>query len=135
MTQEPDSEGLSVLVVEDNHDAADSYATLLSMVGHKVQKALDGQTALRAAAELLPDVALIDICLPDIDGYKIAQRLSQQDGRRPLLVAITGYGAEEDVHRSYQAGFDLHLTKPVDPEALINLLRRFERVVAPTGAN
>jgi two-component system, OmpR family, response regulator len=135
MTQESDSDGLSVLVVEDNHHAADSCATLLSMFGHRVQMAFDGQTALRAAAELQLDVALIDIRLPDIDGYTIAQRLSQQNGHRPLLVAVTGYGAEEDIQRSYLAGFDLHLTKPVDPEALIKLLRRFERVVAPTGAD
>jgi CheY-like chemotaxis protein len=133
MTLRPGPSHLTVLVVEDNTDAADSYAMLLSMFGHTVLKALNGEAAIRAAAEHESDVALIDIILPDMDGYAVAKRLAQDEGHRPLLVAVTGCVTEEDVGRAYSAGFDLHLAKPVDPGALMKLLRRFERVVvSPT---
>lgn len=126
-----DEQGLSVLVVEDDVDAADSYMVLLGLFGHRVRTAGDGPTALRLAAEDAPDVALIDISLPGLDGYQVARALACAAGRRPLLVAITGYGSADDVRRSYLAGFDLHITKPVEPDALRELLRRFGRVIAP----
>ena len=115
--------GLSVLVVEDDVDAAHSYEVLLRLFGHRVTVATDGPTAVELAATTGPDVALIDIGLPRMDGYGVAARLrAQSDGRRPLLVAVTGYGADADRRRSHEAGIDLHLTKPVDPAALESLL-------------
>jgi CheY-like chemotaxis protein len=122
--------GLRVLVVEDDSDAAQSYAALLELSGHRVRVAVDGLTALRLVAESVPDVALIDIGLPGIDGCEVARRIrGQSRGHRPLLVAITGYGMDDERHRAIAAGIDLHLLKPVDPALLLHLLRRFERVV------
>jgi CheY-like chemotaxis protein len=122
--------GLSVLVVEDDPDAGRSYAMLLELLGHRVRVANDGPTALRLAAESTPDVALIDIGLPHMDGCEVAKRLrGQSPDRRPLLVAITGYGQEEDRRRSDAAGIDLHLLKPVEPEKLKEFLRRFEHII------
>jgi CheY-like chemotaxis protein len=120
--------GLSVLVVEDDADAAHTYAVLLGIFGHRVRIAADGPAAVRLAAESAPDVALIDIGLPGMDGCAVAERLRGASAdRRPLLVAITGYGEAEFRRRSDEAGIDLHLKKPVDPEKLLRLLRRFER--------
>jgi CheY-like chemotaxis protein len=124
------SAGLSILVVEDDADAARSYEILLGLFGHRPRLASDGPTALRLAAESMPDVALIDLGLPGMDGYEVAKRLSQQStGRRPLLIAVTGYGQEGDRLRSAAVGIDLHLVKPVDPDEIMDLLRRFERVI------
>lgn len=124
--------GLSVLVVEDDVDAAQSFKVLLGLFGHRVTVATDGPTAVELAATTEPDVALIDIGLPRLDGYAVAARLwAQSDGRRPLLVAITG--SDADRRRSHEAGIHLHLTKPVDPDMLRRLLGRFARVVAHAG--
>jgi CheY-like chemotaxis protein len=104
-----------VLVVDDNEDAAESIALLLSMGGHQVRVELNGPAALAAFPEFQPDVVLLDIGLPEIDGYEVARRLRDgQDGRELLLIALTGYGREEDVQRSREAGFDHHMVKPVD---------------------
>jgi CheY-like chemotaxis protein len=128
--------GLSVLVIEDDANVARSYEILLGLFGHRVTVAADGETAVRVAAEVAPDVALIDIGLPRLDGYRVAAQIrAQSESRRPLLVAVTGYGRDEDRMRSREAGIDLHLTKPVDPEVLRRLLRRFERVIAHTVAS
>ncbi len=115
--------GRKILVVEDNADAADTLAEYLGALGHDVRVAPDGRTALGAVAEGAPDVVLLDIGLPGIDGYEVARRLRARDGgARLLLVALTGYGQPEDRARSRAAGFDLHLTKPVDLDAVGRLV-------------
>jgi two-component system CheB/CheR fusion protein len=106
---------LRVLVVDDNPDAADSLAMLLRLEGHDVRIARDGRAALEGAQAYLPRVVLLDIGLPGLDGYSVARHLREQPGTRDaLLVAISGYGQEEDRQRSRQAGFDHHLVKPID---------------------
>jgi CheY-like chemotaxis protein len=112
-----------VLVVDDNRDAAESLAELLELWGSTVQVAFNGTEALSAAAGFRPEVVLLDIGLPDTDGYEVARRLRQRkDLHGVLLAAVTGYGQAEDRQRAREAGFDLHLTKPVDPELLRDLL-------------
>jgi signal transduction histidine kinase len=108
-----------VLIVEDNDDTRQMLHEVLAFSGHDVREARDGATGLALAAEAQPDVALIDIGLPDVDGYEVARRLrATPGGRRIGLIAITGYGQAEDQRRAYDAGFDAHLTKPVAPERL-----------------
>ena len=121
-----------VLVVDDNVDGADVTALLLGELGHETQVAYDGATALAAADEYLPNVVLLDIGLPEMDGYEVARRLRQHPLLRNVwLVAITGYGQESDRQRSKEAGFDHHLVKPVGPEkleVLLTLLTTQERL-------
>jgi PAS domain S-box-containing protein len=108
-----------VLIVDDNVDAAESLALLLRLHGQDVRVTHDGPSALQAAAEDRPDVVLLDIGMPGMDGYEVCRRLRQQphlDGVR--VVALTGWGQDEDRHRSREAGFDLHLVKPVEPHEL-----------------
>jgi len=108
-----------VLIVEDNDDTRAMLHEALAFSGHDVREARDGASGLALAAERAPDVALIDIGLPDLDGYEVARRLrAAPGGRRIGLVAITGYGQPEDQKRAFEAGFDAHLTKPVAPERL-----------------
>jgi signal transduction histidine kinase/CheY-like chemotaxis protein len=108
-----------VLIVEDNDDTRQMMQEVLKFSGHDVRTARDGASGLALAAEARPDVALIDIGLPDVDGYEVARRMrAAPGGRRIGLVAITGYGQAEDQRRAYEAGFDAHLTKPVAPERL-----------------
>jgi len=111
-----------VLVVDDNADAAESLALLLSLWGHQARVAYDGPAALRLAREHRPDVVFLDLNLPGLSGYAVARRLRQEPGlAETLLVAVTGFGEEED-GRSHEAGIDLHLTKPVDIDVLRRLL-------------
>ena len=108
-----------VLIVEDNDDARAMLHEVLAFSGHDVREARDGATGLALAAQARPDIALIDIGLPDLDGYEVARRLRAAPGGRGIgLIAITGYGQAEDQRRAYDAGFDAHLTKPVAPERL-----------------
>jgi CheY-like chemotaxis protein len=109
-----------VLVVDDNVDGADSLALVLRRSGHEVVVAYDGRDALAQSERQAFDVVLLDIGLPDdLDGYEVARRLrAAPGGRRMGLIAITGYGQAEDQRRAYDAGFDAHLTKPVAPERL-----------------
>jgi CheY-like chemotaxis protein len=121
---------LRVLVVEDHADAAASMAIFLRHYGHEVEVAPDGPAALRIAADNPPDVALLDNGLPGMDGCEVARRLQEKAaGRKLLLIAITGYGQEEDRRRSREAGIHLHLLKPVDPEELKELLARFKTII------
>jgi CheY-like chemotaxis protein len=112
-----------VLIVEDNRDAGEMYRILIEMCGHEVLVAEDGAKGLELLKSAQPDIALVDIGLPGMDGYEIARRFrAEPEGGRVLLVALTGYGSSSDRARSRQAGFDLHLLKPVDPQALQSLL-------------
>ena len=113
-----------ILIVDDNHDSAEMLATLLELAGHETFAAHDGLAAVEAAAKLDLDVILLDIGLPVMNGYEAARRIREQRGqkRRPLLVALTGWGQDEDRGRSEEAGFDAHLVKPVDEAVLDRLL-------------
>ena len=112
-----------VLVVDDNVDAADMLVMMLQMFGHEVRAAYSGQTALETAVEYQPDFVLLDIGLPDMNGYEVARRLRQQPQTKDVrLIAMTGYGQDSDRQRSQEAGFDHHLVKPVEPQKLQDLL-------------
>lgn len=114
---------LKILIVDDNEDSAESMATLLRFSGHEARTAYDGLSALEEAQTFLPDMMLLDIGLPKLDGYEVARRLRQEpEGDRMMLLAMTGYGQEEDRRRSRDAGFDHHLVKPVDLDKLRGLL-------------
>jgi two-component system CheB/CheR fusion protein len=112
-----------VLVVDDNVDSAESLAAWLGLVGHQARIAHDGASALELAASFAPDAVLLDLGMPDMDGFEVARRLRALPGfERVLLLALTGYGQEDDRRRSREAGFDDHLVKPVDPQSLAALL-------------
>jgi signal transduction histidine kinase len=112
-----------LLVVDDNVDAAESLAMLLRLGGHDVQVAHDGAAALKLAAASPPDLAFLDIGMPGMDGYELARRVRKHEGLRDVyLVALTGWGQEEDRRRTREAGFDHHLVKPVEPEAIQRVL-------------
>ena len=109
----------TVLLIEDNDDAREAVAALLELEGCVVETAAEGVSGIEIVRTKRPDVALIDIGLPDIDGYEVARRLrsGRVDGGI-VLIALTGYGQTEDQRQALDAGFDLHLTKPVTPERL-----------------
>ena len=112
-----------LLIVDDNVDSAESLAEVLALNGHEVRIAHDGATALIEAQSLRPDVILLDIGLPRMDGYEVARRMRQNPHlHAAILIAMTGYGQEEDRRRSQEAGFDHHLIKPVDLAELGQLL-------------
>ncbi len=112
-----------VLVVDDNRDAAESLETLLELWGHEARSAQDGPEALSLAAEFQPEIVLLDIGLPGMDGYEVARRMRVLPaGRNSLIVAVTGYGRNSDRLQSQEAGFDHHLVKPVQPEVLQELI-------------
>lgn len=118
----PAPTGRRILVVDDNHDAADSFAMLLELTGYAVEVCYSGQEALDAAGRLPPEVVLLDIGMPGLDGYETARLLRRQEGVRMILIALTGYGQADDKRRSWEAGFDGHLVKPVEVEAVTQLL-------------
>lgn len=113
---------LRILVVDDNIDAAESLSMLLALSGHLTSLAHTGPDALSKAKALKPDVVLLDIGLPGMTGYEVAQQLRRDQSHRPILIALTGWGAEEDRRRAHEAGFDHHLVKPVDGDALAAIL-------------
>ena len=119
----PASIGRRVLVADDNQDAADSLAMILEMAGHDVCVVHDGLTALSVAKTFRPDTVLLDIGMPKLNGYEVARALRQEPwGADITLIALTGWGQESDRQRAMDAGFDRHLTKPVDPDALQSLM-------------
>jgi signal transduction histidine kinase/CheY-like chemotaxis protein len=119
-----ESASLHILVVEDNRDGRESLRDLLQIWGHEVDLAENGPDGVKSALDCLPDVALIDIGLPGLDGNEVAQRIrAGMEGDRMALVAMTGYGQPEDRRRALQAGFDAYLVKPVDPNELARTLR------------
>jgi CheY-like chemotaxis protein len=122
-TEARSGETRRVLIVDDNEDSAESLAMLLELEGHETHKAYDGIAALAAAERLRPDLVLLDIGLPGLNGYEVCSRLRREPwGKDMKLVALTGWGQDEDRQRSRDAGFDVHLVKPVDHKVLTNLL-------------
>jgi CheY-like chemotaxis protein len=114
-----------VLVVDDHADAADSLAMLLRMEGHEVRVARSGPAAVREVRADRPEVILLDLGMPGMDGFEVARQLRQSPGLTDIcLVALTGWGQEEDRRRTREAGFDDHFVKPVDPDDLRALLAR-----------
>jgi signal transduction histidine kinase/CheY-like chemotaxis protein len=111
-----------VLIIEDNADARDMLSVSLELEGHRVESAADGLRGVEVALASRPDVVLVDIGLPGLDGYGVAARLRTSLGRNVVLIALTGYGQPDDRERTRQAGFDAHVVKPVDPDTLVRLL-------------
>jgi len=120
--------------VDDNKDVADSAAELLCIVGFEVQVCYDGPSALAAARGFLPDVCLLDLNMPGMDGDELAVRLRDQAGDRPVLfVAMTAMAGEEDRRRTETAGFHLHLVKPVDPHDLLRVVDELWQMMHAAG--
>jgi CheY-like chemotaxis protein len=118
-----ESSARRILVVDDNVDAADTLALLLRLMGNDVRTAPDGPAALAAAPAYRPDVVLLDLGLPRMSGYEVCRRLREGHfANGPLVVALTGYGQDEDRRRTREAGFDRHLVKPVNPDELRDVL-------------
>jgi signal transduction histidine kinase/CheY-like chemotaxis protein len=116
--------GMKILVVDDNRDAADACAALLELSGHHVQTAYTGRRGLELAETFRPHALLLDIGLPDLDGYQLAAKVRAAPwGRGIILIAVTGWGQEEDRRRAFEAGFDHHLTKPIAAETVESLLQ------------
>ncbi len=121
-----------ILVVDDNEDAANSIGKLLRKIGHEIRITYDGLTALEIAEEFHPEVVLLDLGLPVLDGYETAKRFRAARGKDLLLIALSGYGQEEDRRRAAEAGFDHHLVKPFDTQELRNTLNSWQ---VPAGAS
>jgi CheY-like chemotaxis protein len=114
---------LRILIIEDNLDAAETLRDLLALFGHDAEIAHSGRAGVDLARRRPPDVVLCDIGLPEMDGYAVARELRADPSTAPIhLVALTGYGRDTDRDRAAEAGFDLHLVKPVGPELLQSLL-------------
>ena len=111
-----------ILIVEDNRDAREMLRTVLELDGHTVIQAGDGLSAIRLAVETAPDIVLMDIGLPELDGFEVARRIRARVGGAIRLVALSGYGDPEAREQAHRAGFDAHLVKPVPPEDLTRLL-------------
>jgi CheY-like chemotaxis protein len=125
---EVDERPVRLLLVEDHAEGAEMLATLLRLWGHQVRVAVDGPSALVAVEDETPEMILLDLGLPRMNGYEVAERLRVRHGPdTPFLVALTGYGQAEARRRSAESGFDVHLVKPVDPSVLERLLADFRR--------
>jgi|SRR5690349_16198992 len=111
-----------ILVVEDNADQLHSLMILLRLMGHEVDFATTGQSAIERARRLRPDVVLLDIGLPGMDGFEVARQLHAEHGRGLRIIAVTAYGTERDRRESREAGCELHLVKPADPRFIESLL-------------
>jgi CheY-like chemotaxis protein len=112
-----------IMIADDNKDAADALGMLLELAGHDVRMVYNGRSALTLARTFRPDVAFIDIGMPDMTGYEVAQQLRRKPlGSGPFLVALTGWGQDDDRRRAREAGFDRHMTKPVDSEEVDGLI-------------
>ena len=125
-----------ILVVDDNHDSALSLAMMLSIMGHETRTAHDGESAVSTAESFLPDVVLLDIGLPLLNGYEVAQRIREQSwGASMFLIAVTGWGQDEDRQRSSEVGLNVHMVKPVEPAALEKLLAELPQDGSLQGPN
>jgi CheY-like chemotaxis protein len=119
----PRPERHRILIVEDSEDVRELLVECLQSLGHEVFSAADGAAGAERFAAVLPDIALVDVGLPDIDGYELARRIrAQPGGKRAHLVAVTGYGGQEVKREAELAGFDVHLTKPIDIQGLSAVL-------------
>ena len=119
----PTAQRLRILVVEDNRDAAESLRMLLGLMGHDVKVTFSGPDGLAAASSWNPQAVVCDIGLPGLDGYGVARALRQKPATAQVrLIALTGYGSDDDRRRAHEAGFDFHLVKPAAPELLQELL-------------
>ncbi len=119
--------GRRVLVVDDNRDGADTLSMLLNILGHETRKAYDGHEALAAAEEFRPQIVMLDIGLPKLNGFEVCRKIREEEwGQNVIMVALTGWGQTEDRQKSKDAGFDEHLVKPLDYAALTNLLAKLE---------
>ncbi|MBX3157322.1 MAG: response regulator [Deltaproteobacteria bacterium] len=116
-----------ILIVDDHPDAADLACMLLSALGHECRAATSGTEGLAAAAEFAPDIAIVDIGLPDISGYEVAHALRATYGPSIYLAAVTGWGQPDDLRRAQNAGFDQHVLKPADATKLRGVLAAAER--------
>jgi CheY-like chemotaxis protein len=115
-----------ILVVDDNRDAASSLAMVLRAAGHAVITGHSGEDALEIGAQEKPDAIVLDIGMPDMNGYEVARRMRRTEwGKSALLLAVTGWGQKEDVQRAFGAGFDFHMTKPADPEGIEHLVEQY----------
>jgi CheY-like chemotaxis protein len=113
---------LSIVVIEDNDDAREMLRVALELEGQRVGTAATARDGVAAALRERADAVLVDIGLPDLDGFQVCRQLRDKLGPEPIIVALTGYGQPEDRERSEQAGFDGHVVKPVEPHALLQLL-------------
>jgi CheY-like chemotaxis protein len=111
-----------ILIIDDNRDAAETMARLLEVFGHDVRIAFDGDQAMEIARRQRPDYVLLDLGLPGMDGYEIARRLRRELTEPTVIIAVTGYGQEEDRRRCREAGIDHHRLKPIDLTDLLSLL-------------
>lgn len=122
-----------VLIVDDYPDAAEIVGTLLELLGHRCRIALTGREAIAAASEFVPDIAILDLGLPDVSGYEVAIELRRRYGDAPLfLAAMTGWGHPQDRARALAAGFDAHVLKPADGVKLREIIRCAERPARST---
>jgi CheY-like chemotaxis protein len=128
--------GHRILVVEDNTDSREMLRQLLEIEGHEVYDAADGQAAIALAREVRPQIAIIDLGLPDLNGYELASKLRGEPHLRNIaLIALTGYGAPEDRQRSRDAGFWTHLVKPIDPDMLKDVFAEVSRARSQAGTS
>ena len=128
----PAASGYHLLVVDDNHDAADSLAMLLKLQGHEVRVSFSGMAALEMTKTYTPDVVFLDIGMPGMDGYEVARRMRQQPGlEKVVLAALTGWGQKEDRRRTAEAGFNHHLVKPPEPKTVEAVLADLKRLRIP----
>lgn len=111
-----------ILVIDDSADSAESLGMLLTMMGHQVRTSLSGEDALRVATDFRPQLVMCDIGMPGMSGFELAPRLRGELGAEARLIALTGYGSDDDRRRTQEAGFHAHLVKPVDLEALRGIL-------------
>jgi CheY-like chemotaxis protein len=116
--------GVRVMIADDNRDAADSLCRVLALYGHEARAAYDGGSAIEVCESFRPHVAVLDIGMPVRNGYDVARHLRARRGRDLRLIALTGWGADGDVQRARDAGFDAHVTKPVDPGTLNEMISR-----------
>jgi CheY-like chemotaxis protein len=138
LTRHPPACALNVVLIEDNPDSRDSLRMLIELDGHTVYTAADGLEGLRRIVEIVPDVAIVDVDLPGIDGYEIVRRVRAGGHARIFMIAHTGYGQDEDIKRAAGAGFDAHLVKPADMQKLRTLMasaRSARSAVSPAQHN
>src|SRR4051812_18430691 len=124
-----------ILVVDDQRDIADSLTRLINVLGYEAKAIYDGREAVKLAAGFAPDLALIDIGMPGLDGYEVAKQLRRQPAcAHAILVAVTGWVDHESKHRAYESGFDLHVAKPMNIDGLEDLLRLLDPAAAGSRA-